>query len=168
MQRTVIGVFDSHDQVERAVNDLKERGFNEREISIVAREDNGQGGNEGGNQGGMMGNGSEVRSGVATGGAIGGVAGLLAGAGALAIPGIGPILAAGPLAAALSGAVTGGIAGGLIDFGIPEERGRHFEQRLREGRLLGLVKCDANRADQAERIFRDNGAREVELHEASR
>jgi outer membrane lipoprotein SlyB len=82
----------------------------------------------------------------------------------LAIPGIGPIVAAGPIAGALTGAVTGGVAGGLVDWGLPEQRGRHYENRLREGNILALVKADGRRVDRAARILRDNGAQEVESH----
>ncbi|HHW13304.1 MAG TPA: hypothetical protein GXX28_00025, partial [Firmicutes bacterium] len=84
--------------------------------------------------------------------------------GALAIPGLGPIVAAGPIAAGLSGAVAGGLAGGLVDWGIPESRGRHFAQEVGRGRVLALIKTGAAKVDQAAGILRDNGAREVEVH----
>ncbi|MEW6243992.1 MAG: hypothetical protein AB1497_07000 [Bacillota bacterium] len=169
--RTVVAVFDSKDRAERAVNTLRERGFRDNEINIVAKEDRvrGNGGGRGrgnGEEGGMFS--GEVGDGIATGGAIGGLAGLLAGAGALAIPGIGPIVAAGPIAGALSGAFTGGVAGGLIDFGIPEERGREYERKVREGSILALIKADEKKVDEATRIFREAGAREVETHDARR
>ncbi|HHY47360.1 MAG TPA: hypothetical protein GX506_08710, partial [Firmicutes bacterium] len=94
----------------------------------------------------------------------GGAAGLLAGLGALAIPGIGPIVAAGPLAATLSGAVTGGLVGGLVDLGIPDERGRYYEERVKQGGVLTAVKTDARKADEAARILRESGATDVEMH----
>jgi len=87
--------------------------------------------------------------------------GVLAGAGALAIPGIGPIVAAGPLAAALTGAVAGGVAGGLLDMGIPEEEGKRYEEDVKQGKVLAIVETDQGRASDAEEILRSQGADEV-------
>ncbi len=153
MSKTVLGVFDDVHQAERAADELHKRGFDKKEISIVARESAGGGRGRGGG-----------REGVSITDAIGGAAGLLAGVGALAIPGIGPIVAAGPIAAALSGVVTGGIAGGLVDWGIPEESGRKYEEHVRSGKIVALVKADDDKADEASDIFRRNGAKDVESH----
>lgn len=161
MAKTVLGVFDSADQAERAADELQKRGFDRREISIVAKESSARGGGDDRDETTMR---SNISGGVATGGAIGGAAGLLAGVGALAIPGIGPLVAAGPIAAALSGAVTGGIAGGLIDWGIPEESGRRYEQRVKEGKIVTAVKSDDDKVEDAADILRRNGAYDVETH----
>ncbi len=164
-KRTVVGVFRSRDRAERAVRELRDRGFQDNEISIVAR-DEGRG-----QQGDATTMGTltqDLGEGVSAGGAIGGLAGLLAGAGALAIPGLGPIIAAGPIAGALSGAATGGIAGGLLDFGIPEERGRQFENEVRQGAILALVETGEQKAGEAMRIMKDNGAEEVEARRSRR
>lgn len=159
MRYTISGIFSARNQAERAIGDLHARGFSEKETSIVAREDVlRKGGRE---EGTTMGG---IGEGVTAGSALGGFAGLLAGAGMLAIPGIGPIVAAGPIAAALSGAVTGGLAGGLIDYGIPEERGRELEQRVRGGEIVALVHSDENRYDEASSILRRYGASEVQVH----
>ncbi len=175
MTRTVIGVFRSRDQAERAVSEMRDNGFGENEISIVAREDRARGtGGRGGGEGvgdrltnaTGIGSRDDISEGVGWGGTLGGLAGLLAGAGALAIPGIGPIVAAGPIAGALSGAVSGGIAGGLLDWGIPEERGRQYERDVREGRILALIRSEERRVDRAAEILRRNGATDVEIHEA--
>lgn len=161
MSKTVLGVFENTSQAERAVDDLQRQGFNRKEISIVAKESKvGRGDRSRGD----MEAGQDISGGITTGSAIGGVAGLLAGVGALAIPGLGPIVAAGPIAAALSGAVTGGIAGGLIDWGVPEDVGQRFEQRVREGKILAVVRTDDNKINEAADIFRRHGAREVETH----
>lgn len=108
--------------------------------------------------------GDPVNDGASTGGVIGGLVGLAAGAGALAIPGLGPLLAAGPIAGLLSGAATGGIAGGLADYGIPSERGRFFEDRVKQGRVLVSVRCDDTRAKEASGILSANGGQDVEIH----
>ncbi len=163
MSKTVIGVFDHTDQAEKAADELQRRGFHREEISIVTKEGGRRGGDRGGDDTDSL-TGSDVGGGVATGGAIGGAAGLLAGVGALAIPGIGPVIAAGPIAAALSGAVTGGLAGGLIDWGIPEESGRRFEEEVKSGKVVAMVKADDHKVREAENIFRRHGAKEVESH----
>jgi len=168
LSRSVVGVFRSEEQAERAVSELRDKGFRDNEINIVAKGREGRGGQGRGGRGEQGRGGGygveDVSGGVTAGGAIGGLAGLLAGAGALAIPGVGPIVAAGPIAAALSGAVTGGVAGGLLDFGIPEERGRQLEREVKEGRILALVKAGEEKVDEAAEIFRRNGAVEVESH----
>lgn len=167
---TVVGVFSKREQAEEAVRALKREGFDEKEISIAAKDDEGGEGRESGegSQGfgfevGNMAN-EDVADGATWGGAIGGAAGLLASAGALAIPGIGPILAAGPLAATLSGAVAGGVAGGLLDMGIPEAEGRRYEEELKAGKAICLVKADEDEAQRIESILQEQGADEVKVH----
>lgn len=163
MLKTVIGLFDSRDQAEKAVSALRNSGFYE-EISILAA-DKGKTGAAMGRQDrpGAADTGS-VASGVTTGGVLGGLAGLAMGVGALAIPGIGPIIAAGPIAGLLSGAATGGIAGGLIDWGIPAERGKFYEGKVREGKILASVRTDEMKINDAANILRQNGAKDVEIH----
>ncbi|MDF9409558.1 MAG: hypothetical protein A4E52_00566 [Pelotomaculum sp. PtaB.Bin013] len=159
MLKTVVGLFDSRDQAEKAVSALRGRGFYE-EISVLAA-DKSKAGDTERNRGTA---GGSVASGVSTGGVLGGLAGLAMGAGALVIPGIGPILAAGPIAGLLSGAATGGIAGGLIDWGIPSERGRYYEGKVKEGKILASVRTDDTKIEDAARIMRENGAKDVETH----
>jgi len=170
MSKTILGVFDDTTQAEKAVDDLQRKGFKKDEISILAKENVARRGEEGGRkanrgtEGTTMEVNQDLSGGIATGGTIGGIAGLLAGVGALAIPGIGPIVAAGPIAAALSGAVTGGIAGGLIDWGIPEDVGRRYEERVKEGKIVALVKTSEEKVNDAAEVFRRHGAEEVETH----
>ncbi len=167
MSRTVLGVFDDTMQAEKAVDELQRKGVRKEDISIVARESMVKESDSGGRRREgetTMGFGQDISGGVSTGGAIGGVAGLLAGVGALAIPGIGPIVAAGPIAAALSGAVTGGIAGGLIDWGIPEDVGERYEQRVKEGKIVAMARTNEEKINQAADVFRRHGAKEVETH----
>ncbi|HHT72715.1 MAG TPA: hypothetical protein GX008_03275 [Firmicutes bacterium] len=162
---TVIGVFRDVKSAEEAVRSLRNNGFEENEISIIAKDDRGKTVKQDMEVGGEMGMGQEnIADGTAWGGALGGVAGLLAGVGALAIPGIGPIVAAGPLAGALSGAVTGGVAGGLLDLGIPEERGREYENELKQGGILAVVETSEDKVNDASAILRKNGAKDVEAH----
>ncbi|NMO96280.1 general stress protein [Paenibacillus lemnae] len=143
MQKHVVGVFDTENEAISAIQDLQERGIPGERISVISKDkqemenvtdETGTKAPEG------------VAAGAATGGVLGGVTGLLAGAGALAIPGIGPILAAGPIAATLAGAAVGagagGLVGGLIGLGIPEDEAKDYETHINEGRILVLVDGD--------------------------
>src|SRR5258708_34706101 len=110
--------------------------------------------------------GEGATTGAATGGATGGVVGLLAGIGALAIPGVGPFIAAGPIMAALSGAAvgaaTGGVVGGLIGLGIPEIEAKRYDDKLRKGNYLIAVHTDeSEEVDRAKDIFKTVGAEDV-------
>jgi hypothetical protein len=163
---TVVGVFRSEGQAEKAVEELRRRGFGDNEISIVGpdrrRGREGREGRPGGDDAGFTN--QNLSEGGAWGAGIGGAAGLLAGAGALAIPGIGPLLAMGPLAATLAGAATGGIAGGLVDYGIPEAEGRELESRVKRGEFLCLIRTE-KKAEDARRILKDCGAEDLHVNE---
>ena len=105
-------------------------------------------------------------AGVATGGIIGGTLGLLAGVGALAIPGIGPLIAAGPLVGALAGIGAGGVAGGivgaLVGMGIPEYEAKRYEGAVKGGGTLLSVHCDTpERVSLARQALRDTGAHDI-------
>jgi uncharacterized membrane protein len=156
MAKVVLGVFDTKDQAERAVQELRNRGFH-KEISILAKDERREGME-------TETDGDNVMEGVTTGSVLGGLVGLVAGAGALAIPGIGPLVAAGPIAGLLSGAATGGIAGGLIDWGIPEEEGRRYEEEVRQGKILVAVQSSGPKVDEAAQILRQFGAHDVKTH----
>ena len=108
-----------------------------------------------------------------TGGLIGGTLGLLAGIGALAIPGVGPFIAAGPLMATLGGigvgAVTGGLVGSLIGLGIPEFEAKRYENRLKEGGILiAILVNDDHLAERAKDILERQGAEDVTISSESR
>lgn len=156
MAKKIVGVFESEQEATRAIEGLQAQGFRNEDISVITRdrdelrsisEDTGTMAPEG------------VATGAATGGVVGGVAGLLAGIGALAIPGIGPILAAGPIAATLTGAAVGagagGLVGGLVGLGIPEDEAREYEGYVDKGKILVLVE-DNGRDTEIHDIFRSN------------
>ena len=146
MDKRIVGVYDNGDQAVQAIEDLKAQGYDRDAISVVARdrddiddihEETGTKTEEG------------LATGAATGGVLGGLAGFLAGVGALAIPGVGPILAAGPIAATLTGAAVGagagGLAGALIGMGIPEDEANRYESDVKAGKILVLVDEDESR-----------------------
>ncbi|RSK50696.1 general stress protein [Bacillus canaveralius] len=146
----IVGVYDTHEEAIRAVEDLKMQGYRSEEISVIGKHDDevdevteatGTKAEEG------------LAAGAATGGALGGLAGLLAGVGALAIPGVGPIIAAGPIAATLTGAAVGagagGLTGALIGMGIPEDEAGHYESEVKAGKILVLVDGESAKMSRA-------------------
>lgn len=159
--KTVAGVFHSPTQAVRAIEDLQSAGIDPQVVGVIAHPDLARRvANE---------TGAEVATGAASGaglGAIlGGVAGWLVGVGTLTIPGIGPVLAAGPIAAALGGAGIGAIAGGLVGaltvWGFSEAEAREYESRVRQGDILLTVDLANDQADRAEDILRRNGGNGV-------
>jgi hypothetical protein len=105
-------------------------------------------------------------AGVAAGGVIGGTLGLLAGVGLLAIPGLGPFIAAGPIMAGLAGlgvgGAVGGVTGALIGMGIPEFEAKRYEGRLQKGGILLSVHCDtAEEIKRAKEVLKVTGAEDV-------
>ena len=125
MERTVVALYDNLDTAQAAVKELLDNGFSRDDISVVRT--NQQGDYTSGNvddPNANAGDASGVAAGAGIGAVLGGLAGLLVGLGALAIPGIGPIIAAGPIATTLAGAglgaATGGLVGALADVGIPD------------------------------------------------
>ena len=149
---TVVGLFADLPAAERGIQALKAAGFSEQQIGVAVRDKQQQ-------QELTEGTGTQAAEGAATGavggGVLGGVVGLLAGVGALAIPGIGPIIAGGAFASTLAGAgigaAAGGIIGALAGMGVPEEDARHFERGFQQGGVLVTIEAgtDAERARQA-------------------
>jgi uncharacterized membrane protein len=160
---SVFGIVKSYSQAEQVVERLQRAGFATSEISVLLPDTQGKH---------DMGHVKATKApegattGGATGGVTGGVLGLLAGIGALAIPGVGPLIAAGPIMAALSGAAigaaTGGLVGGLIGMGIPEIEAKRYEEKLRTGNYLIAVHVrDGSEKDRAKEIFKNAGAEDV-------
>ncbi len=155
---TVVGLFRDQPSAERAIQSLKAAGFPERQIGVAVRDRAQQ-------EAITEGTGTQAAEGAATGamsgGVVGGVIGLLAGVGALAIPGIGPIIAGGALASTLAGAgigaAAGGLLGALVGMGIPEEDARHFERGFQEGGVLVTVQAGA-RGTEARQVLHDSEA----------
>jgi hypothetical protein len=104
--------------------------------------------------------------GVTTGGVVGGTLGLLAGIGALAIPGVGPLIAAGPIMGALAGfgvgGAVGGLVGALVGMGIPEYEAKRYEGRVKDGGVLLSVHCDTSQEiTRAKDILKETGADDI-------
>ncbi|HEY4553845.1 MAG TPA: general stress protein [Bacillaceae bacterium] len=138
--RHVAGFYDTEEEAIAAIEQLKREGYRSEDISVISKnsedvdaitEETDTKAAEG------------AATGATTGGVLGGLGGVLAGLGALAIPGIGPVVAAGPIVAGLTGAAAGagvgGIAGALIGMGIPEEEAHRYNDYVNEGKILVLV-----------------------------
>jgi len=109
-----------------------------------------------------------ISGGAVSGATFGGIAGLVLGMGTIAIPGLGVIAAAGPIAGLLTGAVTGGIIGGLIDLGIPEKDSTNYEDEIRQGGVLFSMPVDHDTAGKVSQILKSCGAKRVEYHKNQR
>lgn len=165
MIKTVVGSFDSISEAASAARDLRAAGFLDNDVNVIANNAQRPFGGEGAAVPADD-RASGAATGIVAGGALGGAAGLAASLMGLAIPGIGPILAAGPIAAALAGAgagaVAGGLIGGLTDLGVSETHAGYYAEAVRRGGALVTVRADESRADQAEQIIRRHGAYDIE------
>src|SRR5437764_2642121 len=159
----VYGIFRSRDQAENAVDRLIAAGFRTEDVSVLLPENVGTKDfahekNTKAPEG--------TTTGAVTGGVVGGTLGLLAGIGALAIPGLGPFIAAGPIMGALAGAGAGGAVGGLVGalvgMGIPEYEAKRYEGRIKEGGILASVHCDtSDEVTRAKDILKHTGAADI-------
>jgi Protein of unknown function (DUF3341) len=159
----VFGIYKSVSQAEQAVDQIAAAGFSSNDISVLlpdsksskefAHEKNTKA-PEG------------TTTGAATGGVLGGTLGLLAGIGALAIPGVGPFIAAGPIMGTLAGLGVGGAVGGLIGalvgLGIPEYEAKRYEGRIKDGGVLLSVHCDtSDEIKRAKDLLKQTGAEDI-------
>jgi uncharacterized membrane protein len=164
MKKAVIGIVETRAQAESVVDTLQRTaGINVNDISVLLPDT--QGTRDFAHE-----HHTKAPEGAATGagagGVLGGTLGLLAGIGALAIPGVGPLIAAGPVLAALSGAAAGaavgGLTGALVGLGIPEVEARAYEGKLRGGNILVAVHTDSRDEQRAaEDVLKSAGAHHV-------
>jgi hypothetical protein len=148
-------LFDDLTTAQRALEDLLSNGFDRNDISIVRT--NQDTGRDTVTTAGDMDTVSGAATGAGIGAALGGIAGLVIGLGVLAIPGIGPIVAAGPLATTLAGAgigaATGGIIGALTDVGIPEQEAGYYAEGVRRGGTLLSVRANDDQVSRATEVL---------------
>jgi hypothetical protein len=173
-QNRAVGIFKHHEQVENAIRAFKDNNFDMNNVSLLARNvDDVSGGREvNETHGNEASEGAGI--GATTGTVLGGVTGFLIGVGVLAIPGVGPILAAGAeigalgstLAGAGAGALTGGIIGALVGLGIPEEKARVYEDRIKAGDYLLMVSGDDDTLRRTESIMGEHRVDDFEIFEA--
>src|SRR5437588_13110772 len=170
MSKAVFCLSDSEAQAQSIVTQLKNAGFSNNDISVLFPDKTGTKdfaheqhtkAPEG------------AATGAGTGGVLGGALGWLAGIGALAIPGLGPFIAAGPILAALSGAAAGatlgGLTGALIGWGIPEYEAKRYEGKIKAGNMLISVHAeDRDERTRAKQIFEQAGAEDIADTEEAR
>ena len=169
------GLFYSRDEAEAAVRALRDAGYDMDRVSVIAKDKDGVGDVGGHKTTEEIGNKADegAATGALTGGALGGITGLLVGLGALAIPGIGPILLAGAEATAIAttlaggaiGAAAGGLIGALIGLGIPEEKAKVYSDRVKGGSFLVIVNGTAAEISRAEAIMQNNGVEEFGIYD---
>lgn len=161
--KAVLGIYQSRSQVERAVDTLKADGFSASDISVLMPD-------RSGSQDFAHTKGTKAPEGAATGASagavIGGTLGVLVGIGALAIPGVGPFIAAGPIMAAMAGAgvggAVGGITGALIGLGIPEYEAKRYEGFVKSGGILLSVHADTSEEVlKAKKCLETTGAQDI-------
>lgn len=162
-KKSVICIANSEAQAAGIVGCLKDEGFSNNDISVLFPDKAGT--RDFAHQKATKAP-EGAATGAGTGAVLGGALGWLAGIGALAIPGVGPFVAAGPIAAALSGAAVGGTVGGitgaLIGMGIPEYEAKRYEGKLKDGGILISVHTeDSDEAKCAKEIFQRAGAQDI-------
>lgn len=159
----VYGIYPNRSMVEEAVGQLKVAGFRNTDISVLLPESKG-------NKEFAVAKGTKAPEGAAagapTGAVIGGALGWLVGIGSLAIPGLGPFIAAGPIMAGLAGAgaggLLGGVAGALIGMGIPEYEANLYEGRIKKGGILLSVHADDSEwKNKGKEVLEQTGAEDI-------
>jgi hypothetical protein len=159
----VFGIYPNYANVENGVDGLKAAGFRNSDISVLFPESSGS--KDFAHEKGTKAP-EGATAGAGTGVVLGGVMGWLVGVGALAIPGLGPFIAAGPIMAALAGAgvggTVGGIAGALVGMGIPEYEAKRYEGRVKDGGILLSVHSDSSDwTKRAKQILEATGAQDI-------
>lgn len=163
MAKAVFCIAKSADQAVHIINELKAAGFSNNDVSVLLPDRDGT-------RDFAHAHHTKAPEGAAAGAVAGGVAagvlGWLAGIGSLAIPGVGPLIAAGPIMAALSGVAAGGAAGGiagaLVGFGIPEYEAKQYEGKLKSGNVLISVHTEnSNQKKVAKEIFEGSQASDI-------
>src|SRR5579859_1136264 len=157
------GIYPTRPAAESAVDQLIAAGFSNQDVSVLMADKQGSRDfaaekNTKAPEG--------ATTGAVAGGAVGGTIGLLAGIGALAIPGVGPLIAAGPIMAALAGMGVGGTVGGLVGLlvgmGIPEYEAQRYEGRVKDGGILVSVHCNSSEeVSRAKDVLKKTGAEDV-------
>jgi len=159
----VFGIFRDRTHAEQGVDALRAAGFRNSDVSALLPDN-------AGTKDFAHDKGTKAPEGATAGGAsgavLGGALGWLAGIGALAIPGVGPLIAAGPIMGALAGAgiggATGGVIGALVGLGIPEYEAKRYEGRIREGGILLSAHCDnSDWVKRAKDVMKNTGAQDV-------
>ncbi len=162
---TVVGLFDTSAQAQTAVEQLRSSGISPNAISVAMKSNDNTDVTNTTVTDTTADTGSGIVTGAVGGGVLGGLAGLLVGVGALAIPGLGPLVVAGPLATTLIGAgvgaAAGGLVGALVNAGVPEEEAKMYETGVQRGGVLVTVRTPDGQEQMARNVLNANGARDI-------
>lgn len=174
--KRAVGVFSTRRDIEHALNELRDSGFPMDKVSVVTKDADRGDEIAGAGVSDRVGNKADegATTGAVTGGALGGLGGLLVGLGAVAIPGIGPIMLAGATATTIAttlaggaiGAAAGGLVGALLGLGIPEERARVYNERVSRGEYLVFVDGTEAEIRRAEAILSNRGIQDWGVYDA--
>ncbi|MBW4581076.1 MAG: signal transduction histidine kinase (STHK), LytS [Tildeniella nuda ZEHNDER 1965/U140] len=183
--KRAVGTFSNYSDAETAVRELRDSDFPMDRVSVVGRDTDRAADIAGAGAGDSLGDKSKqvahdtqadegAKKGAAAGGALGGLTGLLVGLGALAIPGIGPVMLGGALATALAttisggaiGAAAGGLVGGLVGLGIPEDRARVYNDSVSKGGYLVIVDGSEDEIRRAETVLSHRGIQEWGVYDS--
>lgn len=184
--KRAVGTFSNHQDAEVALRELKESGFSMDRVSVVGRDIDRHTDVSGADTSDNLTDATEraaqnteadegVKKGAVAGGTLGGLTGLLVGLGALAIPGVGPVMLGGALATALAttlsgsaiGAAAGGLVGGLVGLGIPEDRAKVYGDRVSRGEYLVMVDGSDDDIHRAEAILSHRGIQDWGIYDAT-
>lgn len=182
--KRAVGTFSSHQAAEKALRELRDSGFQMDRVSVVGRDIDrhselagAEASDRLSDAGRRAAHDSEAKTGAKTGavagGTLGGLTGLLVGLGALAIPGIGPVMLGGAAATALAttisggaiGAAAGGLVGGLVGLGIPEDRAKVYSDRVSKGDYLVMVEGSDEEIHRAEQILNHGGIQDWGIYD---
>jgi hypothetical protein len=168
--KSVVGIYSRWEAVDQVVGVLRDAGFAATDVSVLVPENLGPRELQAVKETKAP---EGATAGAGTGAVIGGALGWLVGIGALAIPALGPFIAAGPIVAALAGVgaggAVGGFTGGLIGLGIPEYEAKLYEGRLKKGGMLVAVHCDTSEEiTQAKHLMEQTGAEDISTTTDSR
>lgn len=179
-KRLIGGVFSNANDAEAAIRELQDLNFDKDDISIFAKdddqvdqiEDDTSQHVEGNDSGRGKNAGKGLGLGALSGGVLGGIAGLIAEVGLIAIPGIGPLAAAGPLATTLAGlgigAGGGGIVGALVGAGMPEDEAKEYEAYLKDDNIVVMVEVEPERVDTVYKTFESNNTLNSSMYNRDR
>jgi uncharacterized membrane protein len=163
MAKTIVGSFDNFNDAQRVARELMDDGFASSDINVVASNVRGEFKTD---DRVNVTDTSNAATGAVAGGVLGGAAGLAVSLMGLTVPGLGPIIAAGPLAATLSGAgaglIAGGLIGGLTEMGVSKPDAEYYAEAVRRGGALVTVRADDTNADRAVDIMREHGAVDID------
>ena len=150
MTNTIITTFNQRQDAENATYKLRNEGFAVENISII-------GGNVSEEE-------NETASNVTAGSVLGGVAGLLLGAGTFAVPGLGVVAAAGPLAGLISGGVAGGVIGALSSIGVSDEDTNKYQKKIKEGKYILTIKVEKDSTDIVKSVVSSYGGYDIDIY----